>query len=454
MLVSRMNAIFHGVDDAIVAIDGEWRIVQFNESATRLLGITSSAMNRLLCEVVVWLFPYVEPLLRQAQIEGEGKRTVRMVNMTEGRASRVLNCTASLFTDPAQDSQGVILVVRDESRMAMLERETKTRQGWHGLIGSSRSMQEVYHLIERLAEVDSTVLITGETGTGKEVVALALHETSLRRSGAFVAVNCAALPAGLIESELFGHVRGAFTSATRNNPGRFKLADGGTIFLDEIGDLPLEMQVRLLRVLQERSFEAVGDNKPIHVDVRVITATHRDLRERVREGLFREDLYYRLKVVEMRMPPLREHKEDLPALVSYFLAKFNVRLNRSIKGVSDEVLSVLMDYNWPGNVRELEHVLEHAMVVAPQSILACSNLPPEFRASPTPPLCDPTASRGHPVGRPLKRGLDSGEEFNRETILRVLEESGWRIQVAAAKLNVSRTTLWRRIKSMGLKQPE
>ncbi|MBF0310889.1 MAG: sigma 54-interacting transcriptional regulator [Magnetococcales bacterium] len=461
MLKSRMEAIFRGVDDAIVAIDDKWRIIQFNEAATRLLGITPPALDQPLQEVMSWLFPFVEPLLRKARKEGAGKRSVRMVNMNEEGMNRILNCTASLFLDPAQDTQGMILVVRDESRLAMLERETKTRQGWHGLVGSSQPMQDIYQLIEHLSEVDSTVLVSGETGTGKELAARALHDTSPRASRAFVAVNCASLPVGLIESELFGHVRGAFTNAIRDKPGRFKLADGGSIFLDEIGDISLDMQIRLLRVLQEKVFEAVGDNNPIRVDVRVITATHRNLRELVQEGLFREDLYYRLKVVEMRMPPLREHKTDMPALIDHFLAKLNLRLNRSVRGVSDEALAALMDYDWPGNVRELEHVLEHAMVVAPQSILTWSNLPPEFRARTLPSLGPPpcatvTASTTSHGGRPLKRsyGPEEGESLDRETILRVLIESRWHMQIAAIKLNISRSTLWRRMKAMGLRQPE
>ncbi|WP_193771510.1 sigma-54 interaction domain-containing protein, partial [Candidatus Magnetaquicoccus inordinatus] len=264
-------------------------------------------------------------------------------------------------------------------------------------------------------------------------------------------VNCSALPEGLIESELFGHVRGAFTNAVRDKPGRFKLADKGSIFLDEIGDLKPEIQVKILRVLQEKSFEMVGDHRSIPVNVRVITATHRNLLERVRQGLFREDLYYRLKVVELRMPPLREHKSDLPLLIEHFLAKFNARFNRAVRGVTAEVLEAIMDYDWPGNVRELEHLLEHAVVVAPQSILTWSNLPPEFRVRVAPPSS--TFAPQYALqqgGRPLKSGAPAGGGPNRETILQVLMESHWQVQVAAAKLGLSRSTLWRRMKALGL----
>ncbi|MEO5368924.1 MAG: sigma 54-interacting transcriptional regulator [Magnetococcus sp. DMHC-1] len=448
LLKNRLEAVFQGVDDAIVAIDEGWRIIQVNDAAKRLLGLDPLSMNQSLQDKIAWLFPKIEPLLKQAREQGEGKRAVRMVVMNEDGTERVLNCTASLFQDPVQKTQGIILVVRDESRLATLERETKTRERWHGLVGSSQPMQEVYDLIERLAEVDSTVLVTGETGTGKELVARALHNASPRSHRPFVAVNCAALPVGLLESELFGHIRGAFTNAVRDKPGRFKLADGGTLFLDEIGDLSLDMQVKFLRVLQEKVFEAVGDNHPIQVDVRVITATHRNLRERVQEGFFREDLYYRLKVVEMHLPPLRDHKADLPMLIDHFLARFNARMKRSVRGVSEDVLMTIMDYDWPGNVRELEHMLEHAMVVAPQSILAWSNLPPEFRSRSLPLLRQPQPPVGQ-RGRPLKSG-DPARILDRETILQALEASHWQVQVAANRLDISRSTLWRRMKTMGL----
>ncbi len=447
-LHNRMEAVFRGVDDAIIVLEAGWRIVQINAAATRLLGLGPSAINQLLQTEAAWLFSTVEPLLQQALGEGEGQRAVRMITMTEGGVERILNCTASLFHDSTHNALGTILVIRDESRLAILERETKTRQGWHGLVGFSQPMQDVYALIERLADVDTTVLITGETGTGKELAARALHDAGPRCYRPFVAVNCAALPAGLLESELFGHVRGAFTNAIRDKQGRFKLADSGTIFLDEIGDMPMETQVRLLRVLQEQVFEAVGDNRPIKVDVRVVTATHRNLPDLVRNGLFREDLYYRLKVVEIHMPPLREHKIDLPILVDHFLSKFNARLKRSVKGVSEEVMRGLVEYNWPGNVRELGHVLEHAMVMAPQSILVWSNLPPDFRQIVFIPKKSPLPSgRG---GRPLKNGHPAGKGPDRETILQILEDSHWHLQMAASKLDISRSTLWRRMKTMGL----
>ncbi|MBF0141925.1 MAG: sigma-54-dependent Fis family transcriptional regulator [Magnetococcales bacterium] len=453
MLGNRLEAVFRGVDDAIIAMDERFSIIQVNAAAERLLGPGVPVVGQLLGERAGWLFNSVKSLLQQVQEQPEGKRAFCMVALNDNGRERILSCSASPFHDPKPNATGTILVVRDESQLTRLEPGLRSRQGWHGLVGASRPMREVYELIELLAEVDSTALITGETGTGKELVVRALHEASPRRERPFVAVNCAALPPGLLESELFGHAKGAFTNAVRDKAGRFKLADGGTIFLDEIGDLSMEMQVRLLRVLQEQSFEALGDNRPIRVDVRVVAATHRNLLERVREGLFREDLYYRLKVVEVRIPPLRERKADLPLLIDHFLARFNARLKRSVKGVSEEVLEVFMEHHWPGNVRELEHVLEHAVVVARQPILVWSNLPPELRARTASPLeARPPASGQR--GRPLKGGLAVGEWPDRESILQALEESRWQVGVAADRLGVSRSTLWRRMKTLGVRREE
>lgn len=446
---NRLAAIFQGVDDAILVMDDHWHIIQFNDAATTLLGLTPRAIQTRMSDALPWLFSEAAPLLKLAQSQKDGKRAIRVVALEEQGQERLLSCTASLFHDPASDGPGTILVIRDESRLHDLARGQQARLGWHGLIGTSRHMRELYELMEQVAQVDSTVLIAGETGTGKEMVARALHDASPRSGHPFVAVNCAALPAGLMESELFGHVRGAFTHALRDKPGRFQQADGGTIFLDEIGDLPLEMQVKLLRILQTHSFEMVGESRSTQVDVRVLAATHRNLRKLVQDGLFREDLFYRLKVVELAIPPLRERKADLPLLINHFLMRFNARMKRSIKGVDDAVLTAFMDHDWPGNVRELEHLIEHAMVVARQPILTWSNLPIEFRKLTHPATTTlQTAVTGR--GRPLQSGLPAGEGADRETILRTLNECRWQIQKSARRIGVSRSTLWRRMKSLGI----
>ncbi|MBF0613075.1 MAG: sigma 54-interacting transcriptional regulator [Magnetococcales bacterium] len=450
ILANRLEAVFRSVEDAIIALDDQHRIIQINNAANRLLGLAGMVMNQPLAEIAPWLYDQVVSLLETNPEEtSSDKRAMRMLTLNDNGRERILSCVASTLLDPIRNARGCILVVRDESRLSLQDLELPIHQGWHGLIGTSRAMVQVYELTKRLSEVDSTVLIGGETGTGKELVARALHLASSRRHRPFVAVNCAALPSGLLESELFGHTKGAFTNALRERAGRFKLADGGTIFLDEIGDLSLDMQVRLLRVLQERVFEPVGDTRPIHVDVRVVTATHRNLRELVREGLFREDLFYRLKVVEVILPPLRERKGDLPLLIHHFIDKFNPTLKRSIKGVSEDVLAAFMEYDWPGNVRELEHVLEHGMVVARQPVMEWFDLPPEFRASLMPVKRPHTSSL---VGRPSKNLHSDEGATEKEIILKALNQCRWQVQVAANTLGISRITLWRRMKALGLRQ--
>ena len=264
--------------------------------------------------------------------------------------------------------------------MSLLE-ERGRRQQFHRLIGASRAMQTVYTLIENVGQVDTSVLITGESGTGKELVAEALHAESPRRDMPLIKVDCTAIPESLLESELFGHKKGSFTGADRNRQGRILQADGGTLFLDEIGDISPAMQLRLLRFLQERTFYPVGHDMPLKVDVRVIAATNADLKQKVIDGKFREDLYYRLRVIDIVLPPLREREEDIPLLVEHFLERFNKRLGKEITGISDQALDALKDYSWPGNVRELEHVMERACVLCADSTITTDHLSYEFSVS-------------------------------------------------------------------------
>src|SRR5215813_4940819 len=255
-------------------------------------------------------------------------------------------------------------------------------KGRFGLVGQSPEIQNIFAVIEKVADTPSTVLITGESGTGKELIAKALHENSARREGHFIKINCAAIPKTLMESELFGYEKGAFTGAVGSKPGRFELADKGTLFLDEIGEIPVEMQVKLLRVLQESEFERVGGIKTIKVDVRLIAATNRDLQEEIAAGNFREDLYYRLNVVPIHIPPLRERREDIAMLVEHFVGKFNERLKKNIEGVDAEALDRLVGHNWPGNIRELENVLERTILFCEGPRIRASDLPPDVGMTP------------------------------------------------------------------------
>ena len=331
------------------------------------------------------------------------------------------------------------LRARLEEENRYLQEEIKSDHNFEEIVGQSRAIKEVFKAIEAVASAGSTVLITGETGTGKELVARALHNLSPRRGKALIKVNCAALPAGLIESELFGHEKGAFTGAIARKIGRFELAHGGTLFLDEIGDLPLELQPKLLRVLQEGELERIGASRTTTVDVRVVAATNRDLETAVGENRFRSDLYYRLNVFPIRLPPLRERTEDIPLLVRYLMLKYGPRLGKRITNVSPAVMKMLQTYSWPGNVRELENVIERATILSVGAELDLGWWPMTSGS----------------MGR--EGGLRTLEEVEREHIRAVLELTGWRVsgeRGAAGKLGMKPTTLEARMKKLGITRKE
>jgi len=314
--------------------------------------------------------------------------------------------------------------------------EPTSEAGFEQIVGRSAALRRVLREVEVVAPTDSGVLIQGETGTGKELIAQAVHNRSGRRDRPFIKVNCAAIPSGLLESELFGHEKGAFTGAIMRKPGRFEVADKGTLFLDEVGDIPLELQSKLLRVLQEHEFERLGSTRTQQVDVRVIAATHRDLKEMVEEGTFRSDLYYRLHVFPLTVPPLRDRCEDIPSIVRHFVEKYSRRMNRQIETISPRTMEVLKDYSWPGNVRELQNFIERAVILSPGTSLR----------APLDELTEETVQSS-----PTR--LSSLEEMEREHVLRALRESNWVTggpKGAAAKLGMKRTTLAYRIRKLGI----
>lgn len=317
------------------------------------------------------------------------------------------------------------------------------------IIGKSPSICEVFSLIEKVQDTDSTVLIQGESGTGKELIAQALHYGGERRDNPFVPVNCGAIPAELLESELFGHEKGAFTHAIRTRIGRFEMADKGTVFLDEIAEMSPVLQVKLLRVLQERKFERVGGAKTITSDFRVIAATNRDLAEEVRNGNFREDLYYRLTVIPIESPPLRERKSDIPLLVEKFLERFCVSKKRVIRGVDDDAMECLKRYPWPGNVRELENMIERMVILAAGEVITMDDLPPQ--------LLNPTASMASPAVAEIPETdfclSEVVAEYERKLIVRALQQTGWVKNRAAKLLKVNRTTLLEKMKRHGVVKP-
>jgi nitrogen regulation protein NR(I) len=328
------------------------------------------------------------------------------------------------------------------------------------LVGASSAMRQVYDVVGKVADSPSTVLITGESGTGKEVVARELHRNSSRHDKPLIKVNCAAIPKDLVESELFGYEKGAFTGAVGSKPGRFELADGGTLFLDEIGEIPVEMQVKLLRALQESEFERVGGIKTIHVDVRLIAATNRDLQGLIRDGRFREDLYYRLNVVPIALPPLRDRRDDIPLLVGHFLEKYNRRLGKKVERVEDEAMQLLLAYPWPGNIRELENLMERSVLFADDPVIRACALPEALRdhapAPPTPAASiAPVASLAGAAaasGASMKEIVRHAQaELEKELIGRALEETQGNVTRAAKRLQISRKSLQVKMKELGLR---
>jgi nitrogen regulation protein NR(I) len=325
-----------------------------------------------------------------------------------------------------------------------------------GIIGTSTGITDLYAILERVADTPTTVLITGESGTGKELVARALHDHSSRKDKPFIKVNCAAIPKELIESELFGYERGAFTGAVSSKPGRFELANGGTLFLDEIGEIPVEMQVKLLRALQESEFERVGGIKTIRVDVRLVAATNRDLKKLIAGGTFREDLYYRLNVVPIRLPALRERAVDIPLLVEHFLRRFNERLKKHVIGAAPEALDVLASYPWPGNIRELENVVERAVLFCDTENVRADDLPPEVRGSLAPtqaPITDADLQAALASEGGLKEHVKVAmNRLERELVGRALAQTNGNVTHAARLLKISRKGLQLKMKELGLRE--
>lgn len=427
---THLEAIFRSVEDAIITVDNNMHVLQANDALERICGlkpgvILGERIEGIGNECCRQCWKVLEDSLKT-------KRSVKefMIECNHRKRSGqvvVINISPLKKSDGIQI--GAVVIIRDITRLSTLEKELQDRHQFHNIIGRNKRMQEIYTLLEDLKEIDTTVLITGPSGTGKELIAQAIHFNGVRASNPFVVVNCSALTESLLESELFGHVKGAFTGAIRDKVGRFQMADRGTIFLDEIGDISPRIQLKLLRVLETKEFERVGDSKPMRMDVQIITATNQDLRERVASGEFREDLYYRLKVVEIKLPPLNERRDDIPLLMSHYISVFNNRFNKHVMGLSTEVEKLFMDYHWPGNVRELIHTLEHAFVVSRKPAIEIEDLPPEMREIKV---------------RPALEKTDEGAEA--EEIKVALTKTGGNKAKAARLLGISRQTIYRKIR--------
>jgi len=451
-----VSAAFGSLGRVCLALDADFRIRHVSDRLDDLLGpgatrrYHGAPVDALLGPE---LFGPAGPL-RQALVAGERREGWRASLLrVEPSGSRLVSLSAA----PMQHDEGgtcdpearYIVVLRPAEDDADMRGAAPT--SFSGLIARSQQMVGVLRRVLYLEQSEATVLITGESGTGKGLLALAIHAHSPRRQGPLVAVNCAALPENLLESELFGHVRGAFTGALRDRMGRFELANGGTLFLDEIGDVPLHLQAKLLRALQDHSFEKVGESRTVTADVRVITATHRDLRRAVAQGRFREDLYYRLRVFPIELPPLRARREDIEPIARYLLGRVGARNGRAVQ-FSPEAVRALLSYAWPGNVRELENALEYAVAVGRGQTVQPEDLPPEVTAAQpaaSPELPPRATADAQPApetpAEPILRGRP-----DRQLIQQQLDLHRWRISETSLALGVCRTTLWRWMRELGL----
>jgi len=426
--------ILDSVSDGIITVDDSFLVTEFNRSAADITGFSrEEALGKSCLEVFQQILSGQECLVCRALEKGEYVRDVEREIIRKDGERRLVLVTATPLLASAGEQAGAVVVFRDIQEIRELREQLKGRSHFHQLIGKNHKMQEIYRLIEQVADSNASVLIQGESGTGKELVARAIHYQSARANGPFVTVNCSALVETLLESELFGHVRGAFTGATYTKVGRFELADGGTIFLDEIGDISPAIQIKLLRVLQEREFERVGDSEPRKVDVRVIAATNKNLWQLAQEGRFRDDLYYRIKVVSIELPTLRERRDDIPLLVEHFVEKLNRQTGKEIHGGTREAMAALMAYPWPGNVRELENAIEHAFVLCRGRWFTQEDLPVEI-------------AKRAVSAQPILPGNVTEEDAERHRILQALKAAKGQPSKAARKLGISRSTLWRKLK--------
>ncbi len=432
------EAILESISDGVFTVDLAWRITSFNRAAEEITGVSrKEAIGRLCSDVF------------RSSMCGAGcalQQTLTVGEPVIGKSGYIVSASGeripiSVSTAVLRDADGRVIggaeTFRDLSEIEALRLELGEKFRVGDLTSHSPLMQRLFKVLPAVAGSPSTVVILGETGTGKEVMARTIHDLSPRRKAPFVAVNCGALPDNLLESELFGYKAGAFTGATRDKPGRFALARGGTLFLDEIGEISPALQVRLLRVLQEKTYEPLGSTRTETSDARVIVATNRNLVERVRQGLFREDLYYRINVIGLELPPLRRRKEDIPLLADHFIRRFNQLQQKSVRGLTAEALSLLMAHDWPGNIRELENAIERAFILCTEAEIGIAHLPEELTAQGILPVLPTDIRSAHDI-------------LDEQAIRAALERNAFNRLAAARDLGIHKTTLFRKMKKLGI----
>jgi PAS domain S-box-containing protein len=444
---NRTHIILNSIADGVFTVDADWKITSFNRAAEKITGVRKTeAIDRHCCDVFQASICERQCALRQTMKTGDPivNEAISIVN-AEGDSIPISISTALLKNELGAVIGGVE-TFRDLSAVEELRKELEDRHSFLDIISKNAEMQRLFALLEQVSESNATVLLSGESGTGKELFAKAIHSLSPRKDGPIITMNCGALPDNLLESELFGYKAGAFTDAKKDKPGRLALAEGGTLFLDEIGDISPALQVGLLRVLQDRVYEPLGGTKSVKADIRIITATNKDLEKLVSQGSFRQDLYYRINVVRLFIPPLKERAEDIPLLVNHFIRKFNILNGKNIQGLSPEVLSILMSHNFPGNVRELENILEYATVVCRNSHITVEHLPGQLLP----------ATKGAEKIRLQKDydGKSSWDDLERSFLMETLNENRWNRAATARQLGIHKSTLWRKMKRLNIMLPE
>ncbi len=441
--------IINTMNDGLLLISPDGTILMVNRAFEKLTGFTAkeaigkpcTILNCDACEITlkkgkgIWC----------ALFDGGRDLSKRCVVVKKDGTYLQVIKNASLLKDDQGEHLGAVETLTDVSELSRLDQELDQlsrhldgSRGFHGMIGKSAAMQRVFEIVPKAAQSDAPVIIYGESGTGKELMARAIHQLGRRKNGPFIELNCTALNESLLESELFGHIKGAFTGAYRHRQGRFEAADGGDFFLDEIGDLPLSIQVKLLRVLETRQFERVGDHRKISVDVRIITATNKNLTDLIAANKFREDFFFRINVIPIQIPPLRDRMEDIPLMVNAFLRTLSSQSGKKITGLSPDTMTLFMNYHWPGNVRELKSALEYAFVICEKGLIGMEHLPFQIKKN------VPTAGRDIPLD-------NRKDQAERKALLEALQQTGGNQSQAARILGINRVTVWNRMKKYGIR---
>jgi PAS domain S-box-containing protein len=445
-LENQTQIILDSIADGVFTVDSQRKITSFNRAAEEITGIKKEeAFGRHCWEV--FRASICEKRCSLQETMETGRPIVNQAIFIVNSAGERL--PVSISTAILKDEEGLVIggveTFRDLTVVEELRKELSGRHTFMDIISKSKDMQRLFGMLEQVAESDATILLEGESGTGKELFAKAIHSLSPRKKGPMITVNCGSLPDTLLESELFGYKAGAFTDAKKDKPGRLALAERGTLFLDEIGDVSPALQVRLLRILQDKVYEPLGGTKPVKADVRIVAATNKNLESLVREGKFREDLYYRIHVVKLLLPPLKNRKEDIPLLADHFVRKFSRLSGKEIQGLSPGVLPILMSHDFPGNIRELENIMEYATVVCKNDLIGIEHLPDYLR-----PRLGGMEKRLHQDHR--EKAL-TWDDLERTYLYETLKRNNWNRAKTAAQMGIHTTTLWRKIKRLNLEIP-